>query len=110
MKKIIAIVALAASLSSNAFFNNNSYNGGGYGGGYNDNGVFGYNPYDAFIDPRWYFEEMSNMMDDFGNFGGNNYNNGYGYNPYFYGNPYYNAPAANAYTAPKTVAKPAAAK
>jgi len=111
MKKIIAIVALAASLSSNAFFNNynNGYNGYGYNGyGYNDNGIFGYNPYDAFIDPRWYFEEMSNMMDDFGNFGGNN--NGYGYNPYYYGNPYYNAPAANAYTAPKTVAKPAAAK
>ena len=50
------------------------------------------------------------MMDDFGNFGGNNYNNGYGYNPYYYGNPYYRAPAANTYTAPKTVAKPAAAK
>ena len=107
MKKIIAIVALAASLSSNAFFNN--WNNNGYNG-YEDNGIFGYNPYDAFIDPRWYFEEMSNIMDDFGNFGGNNYNNGYGYNPYFYGNPYYNAPAANAYTAPKTVAKPAAAK
>ncbi len=109
MKKIIAIVALAASLSSNAFFNN--WNNNGYNGyGYEDNGIFGYNPYDAFIDPRWYVEEMSNMMDDFGNFGGNNYNNGYGYNPYYYGNPYYNAPAANAYTAPKTVAKPAAAK
>ncbi|MDC0447197.1 hypothetical protein OAL99_04845 [Gammaproteobacteria bacterium] len=108
MKKIIAIVALAVSLSSNAFFNN--YNNGYNGYGYNDNGIFGYNPYDAFIDPRWYFEEMSNMMDDFGNFGGNNYNNGYGYNPYYYGNPYYRAPAANVYTAPKTVAKPAAAK
>jgi hypothetical protein len=105
MKKIIAIVALAASLSSNAFFNN--WNNNGYNGyGYEDNGIFGYNPYDAFIDPRWYVEEMSNMMDDFG---GWNNNNGYGYNPYYYGNPYYNQ-AVNPYTAPKTVAKPAAAK
>ena len=41
MKKIIAIVALAASLSSNAFFNN--WNNNGYNGyGYEDNGIFGY--------------------------------------------------------------------
>ena len=37
MKITIAIVALAASLSSNAFFNN--YNNGYNGYGYNDNGI-----------------------------------------------------------------------
>jgi hypothetical protein len=37
-----------------------------------------------FWEPSWYFEEMSNMFDEFDNNGwGNNYNNnGYGYNPY----------------------------
>ena len=131
MKKMIAIAALAASLSANAFWNNNGYNG--YNG-YKDNGFFGYNPYSVFT-PNWFSEEMENMFDEFdggnnyygprGNYGpryygpnryGNNWmnpwnnNNGYGYNPYYYGNPYYNAPAANAYTTPKTVAKPASAK
>jgi hypothetical protein len=26
-----------------------------------DNGIFGYNPYE-FWEPSWYFEEMSNML------------------------------------------------
>ncbi|HIC40063.1 MAG TPA: hypothetical protein EYO74_01475 [Piscirickettsiaceae bacterium] len=85
MKKIFAVVLLAFALSANAFWNNNNSPWGGnnsyYGGGYNDNGMFGYNPYD-FWDPRWYFEEMDNMMDEFDNNSwGNNYG-GSGYNPY----------------------------
>ena len=87
MKKIIAIFALALTLSANAFWNNNgpwgnNYNGYGYA---DDNGIFAYNPYD-YWDPRWYFEEMENMMDEFDDeFGGNDYYGPYGYGPYNYG-------------------------
>ncbi len=98
MKKILAIVMLAFTMSVNAFWNgnnmpwnngfnnNNGYNNYNQGRGYQqDNGFFAYNPYD-YWDPRWYAEEMGNMFDEFDNnnsWGGNNYNNrGYGYNPY----------------------------
>ena len=100
MKKLLAIALIAASLSANAFFNNNDmpWNGNNYNNynnnGYQqDNGMFGYNPYD-YWDPRWYMEEMSNMVDEFddefnnNNNGWNNNNNGWnnnnfnGYNPY----------------------------
>lgn len=77
MKKIIAVALLAASLGSNAFWNNNN-NWGNNGYYYDDNGMFGYNPYD-FWDPRWYFEEMDNMMDEFDTGWNDDY---YGYNPY----------------------------
>ena len=84
MKKLFAIILLAISLSSNAFWNNNNYYGGyspyGY---YDDNGIFGYNPYD-FWDPRWYFEEMENMFDEFDEGWNDDY---YGYGPYGY-SPY----------------------
>ena len=86
MKKLIAIFAMAAALSANAFWNSNNtpwgnnYNGG-YGGYYDDNGIFGYNPYD-YWDPRWYFEEMENMMDEFDEGWNDDY---YGYGPYNYG-------------------------
>lgn len=85
MKKLLAIALVAASLSANAFFNSNdmpwnngnNYNNNGY---QEDNGMFGYNPYD-YWDPRWYMEEMGNMVDEFDdefNSNGNNY--GYGNN------------------------------
>jgi hypothetical protein len=85
MKKIIAIFAMTAALGANAFFNsNNTPWNSGYGNNYNgyqsDNGMFGYNPYD-YWDPRWYMEEMGNMVDEFDdefNSNGNNY--GYGNN------------------------------
>ncbi|BBB22747.1 conserved hypothetical protein [Abyssogena phaseoliformis symbiont OG214] len=102
MKKIFAIVLLAFILSANAFWNNNTPRSNGYnnhnGYGYQeDNGMFGYNPYD-FWDPRWYPEEMGNMFDEFDNNGWNNNNNnyyGYGRNGYGYGfapNSYVNTP------------------
>mgnify|MGYP003985153221 FL=1 len=90
MKKIIAIFAMVAALGANAFWNNNnsmpwgnSYNNNGY---QSDNGMFGYNPYD-YWDPRWYMEEMTNMVDEIddeisSNGNNNGWNNGYGYNPY----------------------------
>jgi len=93
MKKLIAIFSLATALSANAFFNNNDGpwgNNGPWGGGWNDdNGIFGYNSYD-YWDPRWYFEEFENMMDEFDDngWGNNNY-----YGPYAYG-PYNQAPWA----------------
>ncbi len=91
MKKIFAVVLLAFALGANAFWNNNNGPWGGYNGGYyEDNGMFGYNPYD-FWDPRWYFEEMGNMVDEFDDeFNSNDY--GYGYNPY---NNYRNGPWNN---------------
>jgi hypothetical protein len=83
MKKLLAIALVASSLSANAFWNNNSMpwdNNNGYNNyGYQENnGMFGYNQYD-YWDPRWYMEEMSNMVDDFddNNNGWNNHNNGY---------------------------------
>ena len=80
MKKMIAIAAVAASLSANAFWNNNGYNG--YNG-YKDNGFFGYNPYSVFT-PNWFSEEMENMFDEFD--GGNNYYGPRGnYGPRYYG-------------------------
>lgn len=100
MKKIIALVLLTATLSVHAFWNNNNWNnmpwgGSNYYGHQNDNGIFGYNPYD-FWDPRWYSEEMSNMVDEFDDNNGWG-NNNYGYNPYNYrGNRAYNA-APNRY-------------
>jgi len=86
MKKIIAIFAMVAALGANAFWNNN--NSTPWGNGYNnsgyqqDNGIFSYNPYD-YWDPRWYMEEMSNMVDELDDeFNTNSNNSGYGYNPY----------------------------
>ncbi|MBC8493338.1 MAG: hypothetical protein ISR70_02425 [Candidatus Thioglobus sp.] len=81
MKKMITIALLAVSLSSNAFWNNNNNYGGYNTGYYDDNGLFGYNPYD-YWDPRWYFEEMENMFDEFDD---NGWNNNYYNNPYNYG-------------------------
>ncbi|MDC9726582.1 MAG: hypothetical protein PSN35_01955 [Candidatus Thioglobus sp.] len=98
MKKLLAIALVAASLSANAFFNNNDmpWNNGYNNYGYQeDNGMFGYNPYD-YWDPRWYMEEMSNMVDEFddefnNNNNGWNNNNFNGYNPYNnFNNPYNN--------------------
>lgn len=101
MKKTLLLILLTATLSANAFWNNNNWNNMPWGNsnsyGYqNDNGIFGYNPYD-FWDPRWYTEEMGNMVDEFdnNNWGNNNY--GYGNNPYNrrgygYGNGYNFAP------------------
>jgi hypothetical protein len=131
MKKLLAIALVATSLSANAFWNNNSmpWDNNSYNNGYQENnGMFGYNQYD-YWDPRWYMEEMSNMVDDFddNNNGWNNHNNGYnGYNAYnswnngnngnnFNGyNPYnnqnqnqwnQNQPIANALPAPVIPAK-----
>ncbi|MDG2395314.1 hypothetical protein [Candidatus Thioglobus sp.] len=108
MKKLLAIALVAASLSANAFFNsndmpwNNSYNNNGY---QEDNGMFGYNPYD-YWDPRWYMEEMSNMVDEFDDEFNNdkngwNNNNFNGYNPYNnFNNPWNNTQAPTAPVAP----------
>ncbi len=102
MKKYILIVVISLfSFTVNA----NWWGGGNNNGWWEDNGIFGYNPYDYF-DPRWYPEEMQNFIDEFDDEWGNNtysqpynnyrrYNNGYrnnsynkGYNkPYNY-NPY----------------------
>ncbi len=85
MKKILAIVLLAFTLNVNAFWNNNdgpwSRSKGYYG--YQDNGIFDFNPYD-YWDPRWYVEEMSNMMDEFDDDDDwdDYYRGGYGYSPY----------------------------
>ena len=105
MKKILTIVLFLLTLNANAFWgnNNNSYNNYGY---QQDNGIFSFNPYD-YWDPRWYSEEMSNMIDEFSDnnnyngYGYNPYNNyngrGYGYNPYnnynSYNNPYNQKPS-----------------
>ena len=109
MKKLLAIALVAASLSANAFFNsndmpwnNNNYNNNGY---QEDNGMFGYNPYD-YWDPRWYMEEMSNMVDEFDdeigdNNNGWNNNNFNGYNPYnSSNNPWNSSQALQAPVAP----------
>jgi len=107
MKKILAVVLLAFALGANAFWNNNnntpwSNGSNNYNGYQEDNGMFGYNPYD-FWDPRWYMEEMSNMVDEFDDeFSNNNYN-GYGYNPY--NNGPWNRTAAVAPTKTETTAK-----
>jgi hypothetical protein len=88
MKKIFAVVLLAFSLGANAFFNNNDmpwnngFNSNNVNGYQKDNGIFSYNPYD-YWDPRWYMEEMSNMVDELDDeFNTNSNNSGYGYNPY----------------------------
>jgi hypothetical protein len=91
MKQIITILALTISASASAFWNNNNNN---FGPWMEDNGIFGFNPYE-WTDPEWYPQEMENFIDEFsgddwGNFGGNNWN---GYNPYMQNpmqNPYYN--------------------
>jgi hypothetical protein len=109
MKKLLAIALVAASLSANAFFNSNDMpwnNGNNYNSGYQeDNGMFGYNPYD-YWDPRWYMEEMSNMVDEFDdemndNNNGWNNNNFNGYNPYNnFNNPWNGSQAPQAPIAP----------
>ncbi|WP_428087333.1 hypothetical protein [Candidatus Thioglobus sp.] len=84
MKKIFAIVLVAVSLSANAFFSSSDmpWNSGSNNNGYQkDNGMFGYNPYN-YWDPRWYMEEMSNMVDEFDDNLSSNDNNNNGYNPY----------------------------
>ena len=108
MKKILAITLLAISLGSSAFWNNNNgygnYNNYNNYNGYDDNGMFGYNPYD-FWDPRWYMEEMENMFDEFDN---NGWDNNYG--PYNYGrNGYGFAPGEymNTPWGPSTIRTPA---
>lgn len=69
MKNFLIIAAMTATLattSASAFWNNNNY------GWNSDNGIFAYNPY-SFFDPRWYFKEANNMMDEFDDeFGSNN--------------------------------------
>ncbi|MBE8190060.1 MAG: hypothetical protein HAW58_04250 [Candidatus Thioglobus sp.] len=86
MKKILAIALLAFSLSAGAFWGNNWGNNMPWGG-QQDNGIFGFNPYD-YWDPSWYSQEMDNMIDEFDdNNYGNNYGNRYGNN---YGNNYGN--------------------
>ncbi len=75
MKKIAILILLSVSLSANAFWSKDvDYMG------YDDNGIFGYNPY-SVMNPQWYFEEFENMMDEFG---GNNFNDNYygAYRPY----------------------------
>ncbi|WP_190600831.1 hypothetical protein [Candidatus Vesicomyidisocius sp. SY067_SCS001] len=87
MKSFFTIVLLTFTISVNAFWSgNNSPWGNGYNhhnsyGYQEDNGIFGYNPYD-FWDPRWYAEEMGNMFDEFDDNGWNNNYNGYGRNGY----------------------------
>lgn len=88
---MLALILLTLTLSANAFWNNNSWNNMPWDNnnsnyGYqNDNGIFGYNPYN-FWNPRWYAEEINNIVDEFDD---NNWgNNNYGYNPYNYRNPY----------------------
>ena len=79
--KHLAIALLAFTLNANAFWNNDGPWGNGYYG-YKDNGIFDFNPYD-YWDPRWYVEEMSNMMDEFDDDDDwNDYYGGYGYSPY----------------------------
>ncbi|CAC9601581.1 hypothetical protein [uncultured Gammaproteobacteria bacterium] len=100
MKKLLAMILVVASLSANAFFNSNDmpwnntngYNNNGY---QDDNGMFGYNPYD-YWDPRWYMEEMSNMVDEFDD-EFNNSNNGWNNNNYGGYNPYNNYGGYNPY-------------
>lgn len=95
MKKIIAIFAMTATLSANAFWNNSNmmpWGNNNYNGYQQDNGFFSYNPYD-YWDPRWYFEEMGNMVDEFDDGFGNGYNNPYGNG--VYNNPYNNTPYNN---------------
>lgn len=76
---MFAIAALTAALTTttaSAFWNNTN------AGWNNNNGVFSYNPY-SFFDPRWYFKETNNMMDEFDNeFGSSNnqrYRGSHGY-------------------------------
>lgn len=121
MKSFFTIALLTFTISVNAFWSgNNSPWGNGYNhrnsyGYQEDNGIFGYNPYD-FWDPRWYAEEMGNMFDEFDDNGWNNNYNGYGRNGYGYGrngygfapNGYVNTPWGPG-IAPK-VAKPVIAK
>jgi hypothetical protein len=102
MKKLFAVALIAASLSANAFWNSNNSPWGNNNNNYGyqeDNGMFGYNPYD-FWDPRWYAEEMSNMFDEFDddfNNNGYNYNNPYNNNGYNNGYNGYNANGYNPY-------------
>jgi hypothetical protein len=107
MKKIITIMLFTVAFNSNAFWNgnnNNNYPWNNFGGNnapwnsvnnfVEDNGIFGFNPYE-YTNPQWYPQEMSNMLDEFDDeFGGNNwgnksnFSNSYNqYNPYNKGNP-----------------------
>jgi hypothetical protein len=86
MKKLIAIFAMVAALGANAFWNSNNTSGNGSYGNNNingyqeDNGIFSYNPY-SFYDPRWYFKEMINVIDEVDDeINSNSNNTGYGYN------------------------------
>jgi hypothetical protein len=103
MKKIIAIMLFTLAFNSNAFWNgnnNNNYPWNNFGGSNSpwgnfveDNGIFGFNPYE-YTDPQWYPQEMSNMFDEFDDeFGGNNWGNRSNFNnPYMnnFNNPYNN--------------------
>lgn len=83
MKKILVMVFLTLSLSVSAFWNNNNTPWGGF----EDSGIFGFNPYN-YWDPNWYSQEMNNMIDEFDD---NRYNRYNGYNRYNnngYNNPY----------------------
>jgi hypothetical protein len=83
MKKILTIMLLGSALSVNAFWGANNFNANTGNNNAKDNGFFSYNPYD-YWNPRWYPQEMENMLNEFdGNsFFNNNNNNNYGYNPY----------------------------
>lgn len=90
MKKLLTFTLLTVSLSSNAFFNNNT-NGWNNTGHQEDNGIFGYNAYN-FYDPRWYMKEMTNMIDEIDDQISNDNEYGYGN---FNANPYALAPVAS---------------
>ncbi len=101
MKKILAIGLLTASMGATAFWGGSAP----WGNSYQDNGIFGFNPYD-YWNPNWYSQEMDNMIDEFDDNGRGNSNgyNGYGYNspsrypnPYSGNTPWNNAPWGNGY-------------
>jgi hypothetical protein len=95
MKKIGLLVLTLFALNTHAFWNNNNTPWNSFNGYVEDNGIFGFNPYE-WTDPRWYPEEMSNLMDEFDDeFGGNNWGNNSNYNPYY--NPYNNRYNPNPY-------------
>lgn len=102
MKKIAILSMLFVAFNSQAFWNNNNnYNNtpwGNFNGNNNpwnqfgnyveDNGIFGFNPYE-YTDPRWYPEEMGNMFDEFDDgFGGNDWGNTSNYTRGNFANPY----------------------
>ena len=87
MKKLVLLLLLMTSLGASAHSNwgNNWWGNNDWWG--DDNGIFGFNPYE-YWEPQWYFEEMENFVDEFDDWDNDHY--GYGYNPYY--RPYGYAP------------------